>query len=57
MELDADEPGVIGQLDDLWQQAVRRHAGKPQPGGFECFLIADVDLVTVTMPLADPRLW
>ena len=28
VELDADEPGVIGELDDFGQEAVRREAGE-----------------------------
>src|SRR5690554_1341556 len=37
MELDPDEPGVIGTFDDLEQQAVGRHAGEDQPPLLERF--------------------
>ncbi len=30
MELHADEPGMVRQLDDLRQRAVGRHAGEEQ---------------------------
>ena len=32
VELHADEPGVVRDLDDLRQQAVRAHAGEDQAG-------------------------
>ena len=35
MELDADEPGMVGPLDDLGQLAVGRHAGEDQPALFQ----------------------
>src|SRR5882672_7347828 len=53
VELDADEPRVVADLDDLGQHPVGRHAGKPQPGPFERIAICDVNLVTMAMPLTD----
>src|SRR6266446_5175506 len=35
MELHADKPGVVGDFDNLRQQAVGRHPGKAQPGLLE----------------------
>src|SRR5208282_2119002 len=53
VELDPDEPGVVGEFDDLGKRAVGRHAGKPHPGLFQLGLIVDVDLVTVAVAFAD----
>src|SRR6185437_6954727 len=53
VELHADEPGVTGDLDDLGQFAVGRHAGEAQPLVLETALVVDVDLVAVAMTLAD----
>src|SRR6266566_1354158 len=53
MELDADEPGVVRNLDDLRQDTVGRHAGEAQPGRFEGIATGDVDLVAMAVPLAD----
>src|SRR6185369_8818526 len=53
MELDADEPRMVGALDDLGQLIVRGHSGEYQAGAFQCVLVMDVDLVAVAMPLAD----
>src|ERR1700730_11749534 len=53
MELHADEPRVIGKLDDFGQHAVRRYAGKAQPGLLQSVLVSDIDLVAMAMPLAD----
>src|SRR5579875_127482 len=53
VELDADEPGMVGELDDLGQLAVGRHAGEPHPGLLELRLVVDVDLVSVAVALAD----
>jgi hypothetical protein len=33
VELAAEEPGVVGELDDLDELAVRRQAGDDQAGG------------------------
>src|SRR6478672_9999851 len=53
MELDADEPRVVGPLDDFGQLVVGRHAREEQAGAFECVAVMDVDLVAVAVPLAD----
>src|SRR5437660_1520318 len=53
VELHADIPGMIWDLDNLRQHAVRRHARKPEPGGFERLFVADIDLVAVAMTFAD----
>src|SRR3954469_3729684 len=56
MELDADEPRMVGTFDDLGQLVVGRHAGEDQPRSLQRVAIMDVDLVAVAMPLADPVL-
>ena len=53
MELHADEPGMVGDLDDLRQHAVGRHAGEPQPAALQPLLVVDVHLVAVAVALAD----
>ena len=53
VELNADEPGMRGQFDDLRQFAVGRQAGEAQPGVLELAAIVDVDLVAVPVALAD----
>src|ERR1700691_2317982 len=53
MELNADEPGMVGEFDDLGQRAVGRHAGKPHSGLFQPGFVVDVDLVAVAVALAD----
>src|SRR5688500_11983720 len=53
MELDSDEPGMVGPLDDLWQLAVGRHARKDKSALFERLAIMDVDLVAMAVALAD----
>src|SRR6185295_20215842 len=53
MELDTDEPGVVGPLDDLGQLVVGRHAREDQARTLERALIVDIDLVAVAMALAD----
>ena len=55
MELDADEPGMVGVFDDLGQEAVGRHAGEAQALRLEPVAIADVDLVAVAVALGDLR--
>src|ERR1700722_6519489 len=42
--LHADEPRMVGDLDDLGQHAVGAYAGKAQAGVFEPALVMDVDL-------------
>src|SRR6185295_10367303 len=53
MELDADEPRMVGALDDLGQLVVGRHAGEDQPRPFQRVAVMNVDLVAVAVPLAD----
>src|SRR5216684_2611984 len=55
MVLHADEPGMVGDLDDFRQLAVRRHAGEAQTRLLELAHVVDVDLVAVAMALADLR--
>src|SRR5690348_18447353 len=55
MVLHADEPGMLGNLDDLGQLAIGRHAGEAQSRILELALVVDVDLVTVAVALADLR--
>src|SRR5215831_12003072 len=51
VELHADEPRVVGELDDLRQQAVRRHAAKAHAHFFQARAVARIDLVAVSMTL------
>ena len=53
MELDADEPGVVGPLDDFGKLVVGRHAREDQSGPLQRIAIMDVDLVAMTVALAD----
>src|SRR5260221_1512732 len=53
VELDADEPGVVGPLDDFRQLAVRGHAGENEARAFQRAAVMDVDFIAVTVPLAD----
>src|SRR5260221_403612 len=55
MVLHADEPGMVGDLDDLRQLAVGRHAGEAQSGILELALVVDVDLVGGAGALGDAR--
>src|SRR5215467_13511323 len=55
VELHADKPGVVGQLDDLRQQAVRRHAAKAHAHVFQAPAVARIDLVAVAMTLGNLR--
>src|SRR2546422_2426372 len=52
VELAADEPGVIGQLDHLDQRAVGREPGAPHAVFGEHVAVRVRHLVAVTMPLA-----
>src|SRR4051794_2386246 len=54
VELDGEEPGVVGQLDDLDQVAVGAGAGGAQAGLVERPAIGVVDLVAGAVPLVDP---
>ena len=53
MELDPDEPGVVGPLDILGQRSVGRHSGEYQPAMFERVTLIGVDLIAMAMPFAD----
>ena len=53
MELNADEPGMVGALDDLGQLAVGRDAGEQQAVLFEELPIVHVHFVAVAMALGD----
>jgi hypothetical protein len=53
VELHADEPGMVGDFDDLRQHAVGRHAGETQAVLLEPVLVVDVDLVAVAVALGD----
>src|SRR5579863_7473583 len=54
MELDANEPRMLGQLDDLGQDSIGGHAREAEAGRFQPFLVVDVDLIAVPVALADP---
>src|SRR4051794_23009251 len=53
VELHGQEPGVIGQLDDLHELAVRAGAGHGEAVLLERLAIAVVELVAMAVPLAD----
>src|SRR5574341_330129 len=53
VELPAYEPGVIRQLDHLDQSVIRREAGQSHSVLFQDLPILVVDLIPVSMPLAD----
>lgn len=53
VELDSDEPGVIGALHDLRQGAVGAHSGEDQAALLERILVVDIDLVAVAVALRD----
>jgi hypothetical protein len=53
MELDADEPGVVLPLHDLWKFAIGRHARKDQAALFQRVAVMNVDLIAVAVTLAD----
>src|SRR5690242_1143762 len=52
VELAADEPGVVLELNDLDELPVRREAAQPHPVLHEEVAIAIRDLVTMPVPLA-----
>src|SRR5579862_3222523 len=54
VKLHADEPRMLRDLDDLGQEAVGRHAGKPQAGRLQRVAIGVIDLVAVAVAFADP---
>ena len=47
--------GCVGDLHDLRQQPVRRHAGEQQAAALQRAEVVVVDLVAVAVPFADPR--
>src|SRR5512144_2404175 len=49
MKLHADKPGMVFVLDDLRQDAVRRHSGETHAALFETPLVCGVDFIPVTM--------
>ena len=53
MELAGHEPGMVLELDDLDQSAVRRLPGQDHPGSFQERAIAVVDLEAVAVALVD----
>src|SRR5437773_4354790 len=53
MELAGHEPGVVGELDDLDQAAVRREPAEDHPGLAHHLAVLVVELEAVTMPLVD----
>jgi hypothetical protein len=53
VELTAQKPGVIGELDHLHEFAVGAHTGDHKPVVGELLQILLIDLVAVTVPLAD----
>ncbi len=55
MELNADEPGVVLDLDDLGKLSIGRHAAEDQPALFQLVAVLDVDLVTVAVAFLDHR--
>ncbi len=54
VELDPDEPGMVGPLDDLRQAPVGRHSGENEAGLLQRRHVAGIDLVAVAVALADP---
>src|SRR5712691_10611187 len=56
MELTCDEPGVIGQLDDLDESPFLERAGHDQPRLDECGSVVVVDLVAVAVTFVHHRL-
>src|SRR5690349_24739300 len=55
MELHADEPRMVGDLDDLRQLAVGRHAGEQQADLLQPLLVINIHLVAVAVALLDVR--
>src|SRR5512147_659463 len=45
MELNPNEPRMLGDFHDLRQDAVRRHAGESQSHLLQPFLVVDVDFI------------
>src|SRR4249919_1896985 len=53
VELDTDEPGVVGAFDDLGKLIVGRHSREDQARFLKRVAIVDVDLIAVSVPLAN----
>src|SRR5712692_2989029 len=53
MELAAEEPWVIGQLNNLYKLSIRRLAREDKSPSAEFVFVARIELVAVTMTLAD----
>src|SRR5690606_3165968 len=53
VELHADEPRVIGTLDDLREQSVGRHAREYQPALLERLAVGRIDLVAMPVTLGN----
>ena len=53
MELNGDEPGVVRELDDLDELAVRRFSGPEESMLREGLLIGPVELVAMPMPFVN----
>ena len=53
MELNGDEPGVVRELDDLDELAVRRFSGHEESMLREGLLIGPVELVAMPMPFVN----
>src|SRR5262245_28124997 len=51
--LNADEPGMVWQFDDLDEQTVRARSRESHPGGFKTRAVIVVHLVAVAVPLGD----
>ena len=55
VELDADEPRMVGKLDDLAEVFLGRTRRHDEAGRFELIDVAVVDLVAVAVTLIDLR--
>ena len=53
VELDADEPGVVLDLDDLGEFAVGAHAGEDQTAGLKLVAVFHVNLIAVAVAFLD----
>ena len=56
VKLRRDEPGVVGQLDDLDEAALLERTADREPRGGELLAVGVVDLVAVPVPLGDDGL-
>src|SRR5262245_52793604 len=55
MELHREVPGMLRELRDLDESAVRRPAGNPKAALGQCPLVQAVELIAVAMTLVDRR--